>query len=393
MLELLASEEVWNKYLDYKLDLAAPFKAEDMLRTLIEKKEYLPIVQNILDGGDFPLPSKAVISKMSTQKKRVIYMYPKKESMVLKLLTYLLLRKYDRLFSPNLYSFRPGKTAKDAFLRLVRTKDIDKLYCYKVDVSNYFNSVNVDDLTNMLKENIDDDQLLDFLLKLLCEPKVIWDGKIIEEEKGIMAGTPQASFYANLCLKDLDRSFYDRGIPYIRYSDDIIVFAETEEKIREYSDEIEDFLKVKGLSVNPAKEDFRKPGEMWTFLGFSYQDKMIDISPVSLHKIKGKMRRKARALVRWSKRNNKSGDKAAKAFIRIFNKKLLECTGDNELSWSYWYFPVINTDRSLREIDHYAQDCIRYIATGKRTRSRYDFRYEDMKKLGYQSVVHAYHET
>ncbi len=392
MLEQLASEEVWNRYLEYKLDLAAPLKDEEGLRSFIENREYLPIVNDILDGKDFPLPSKAVISKMSTQKKRVIYMYPKKESIVLKLLTYLILRKYDHLFSPNLYSFRPGRNAKHAFLRLAHTPGIEELYCYKVDVSNYFNSVNVEDLNRMLKEVIDDERLLGFLLKLLNEPKVLWNGEVTEEEKGIMAGTPQASFYANLCLKELDRMFYDRGIPYVRYSDDIIVFGRTEDEIRQYSDEIKAFLKVKGLSVNPSKEDYRKPGEEWTFLGFSYKDKQIDISPVSLHKIKGKMRRKSRALVRWSKRNDKSGDKAAKAFIKIFNRKLLECVGDNELSWSYWYFPVINTDKSLREIDHYAQDCIRYIATGTRKKSRFDFRYEDMKELGYKSMVHAYHE-
>ena len=78
MIERLASEEVWNKYLEYKLDLAAPLKDEEGLRAFIENKEYLPIVNDILEGKDFPLPSKAVISKMSTQKKRVIYMYHKK---------------------------------------------------------------------------------------------------------------------------------------------------------------------------------------------------------------------------------------------------------------------------------------------------------------------------
>jgi len=53
---------------------------------------------------------------------------------------------------------------------------------------------------------------------------------------------------------------------------------------------------------------------------------------------------------------------------------------------------VINTDKSLREIDHYAAECARYILSGTRTKARFNVRYEDLKKLGYQSLVHAYHD-
>ena len=103
------------------------------------------------------------------------------------------------------------------------------------------------------------------------------------------------------------------------------------------------------------------------------------------------MRRKTRALERWQKRNALSGEKAAKAFIRIFNRKLFESPDDSELSWCRWYFPLINTDESLKAIDHYAQDCVRYLATGTRTKARFNLRYDDMKRLGYRSLVNAYY--
>lgn len=391
MLEQLADSKTWDKYLSYKTSVCLSDKAEKQLRQFISDKTYSPIVDNILSGGDFPLPHKAVISKASTQKKRTLYIYPKAESTVLKLLTYLLLRKYDHIFSPGLYSFRPGRNAKTAFTCLSSKKDINKMYSYKVDVSNYFNSINVKGMKDMLEETIDDRELLDFLLKLLLNPNVVFENKIIQEDKGIMAGTPLASFYANLYLKDLDYSFTDRGIIYARYSDDIIVFAETEEKIREYADEIKEFLNSRSLCVNPSKEEYTKPGQRWVFLGYSYQDGKIDISQVSLKKLKAKMRRKSRALVRWSNRKGIDRQQAAKAFIRIFNSKLFEYSEDNELSWCHWFFPVINTDESLHELDRYAQDCIRYIATGRRTKKRFDFRYEEMKKLGYRSTLNYYY--
>ena len=64
----------------------------------------------------------------------------------------------------------------------------------------------------------------------------------------------------------------------------------------------------------------------------------------------------------------------------------------NELSWSRWFFSVINTDKSLHEIDLYAQDCIRYIISGSRKKTRFRVTYDDMKALGYRSLVHEYYE-
>lgn len=103
------------------------------------------------------------------------------------------------------------------------------------------------------------------------------------------------------------------------------------------------------------------------------------------------MRRKRDALARWCKRNGFTGEKAARAFIRIFNRKLLESPRDNELSWSSWFFPVINTAGSLHEIDLYAQDCLRYLISGTHKKSRFNVRYADLKALGYRSLVNEFY--
>ena len=343
-------------------------------------------------GGAFPLPKKTVISKMSSSKKRTVYTYPLRENTVLKLLTYLLLRKYDGLFSDGLYSFRPGKTAKDAVRKLMRIKGIRQMYSYKVDIHNYFNSVPVEKFLPILQDALSDDQrLFSFLSSLLTEPRVIDHGKEITEQKGIMAGTPLSAFYANLYLRGLDSHFEEAGVPYARYSDDIILFAETEEELQKHARYVKSYLFDFGLTVNPDKECFATPSDGFTFLGFYCSQSEIDIAPATVKKLTGKMRRKTHALMRWRKRNGLSGEKAAAAFIRIFNRKLLDHGDDNELTWSFWFFSVINTTKSLHQIDLYAQDCIRYLVSGKRTKARYNVRYEDLKALGYKSLVHEYY--
>ena len=131
---------------------------------------------------------------------------------------------------------------------------------------------------------------------------------------------------------------------------------------------------------------------MWTFLGICYRDGVIDVAPASVEKLKAKMRRKTRALVRWQARKGATGVNAAKAFIRVFNRKLFENPVEHELTWVRWYFPLINTADSLKIIDEYSQSCIRYLATGTHTKAAYNFRYEQMKELGYISLVNRYYK-
>lgn len=208
-----------------------------------------------------------------------------------------------------------------------------------------------------------------------------------------MAGTPQSSFFANLFLADLDRHFADQGVPYARYSDDIILFAPTPKEVDAHAAYIRDYLATHGLCINPAKECTAAPGDGFTFLGFSCVKDRVDIAPVTVRKLKQKMRRKRDALARWQKRSESDPVRAAKAFIRVFNRKLLESPRDNELCWSNWFFPVINTTDSLHEIDLYAQDCVRYLLSGRHTKARFNVRYEYLKELGYHSLVHEYYNA
>ncbi len=392
LLDCLASWESWEAFYAYKTGLACPKAFTAKLREFIDREAYLPVCSAISRGDPFPLPRKAVLSKLSTGKKRTVYTYPEAENTVLKLLTWLLLRRYDGLFSPGLYSFRPARTAKDALRSLRAVPGLGEMYAYKADIHNYFNSIPVQRFLPVLEAAVGEDGSLYALLRrLLEEPRVLTPSGVVTEGKGIMAGTPLSAFYANLYLMDLDRSFEEMGVPYIRYSDDILLFAPDKRTAEDCASRIRRWLTDRGLSLNPEKEALTPPGEGWTCLGFYCRGDVVDIAPATVEKLKGKMRRKTRALRRWADRTGAEGERAAAAFVRVFNRKLLESAGDNELTWARWFFPVINTDASLREIDRYTQDCLRRLISGKNTKARYQVRYADLKALGYRSLVNAYY--
>ena len=391
LLSYLSDKSVWIEYFEYKVknEHLEGKQVKELFR-FIRNEEYIPILDKILTTG-FSIPTKKKIQKIGTTKKRVVYIFPKEENDLLKLLTYLLIRKYDSIFYSNLYSFRAGYGVKDAFKRILSIPNIENYFTYKVDISDYFNSIDLNILLPKLYELLKEDiELYNLIEKLLSNPYVEEESVIKEEIKGVMAGSPIAAFLANFYLREVDKSF-ENDI-YCRYSDDIILFAKTQEELEEKKHKLLQLLEDHHLKINTSKEVITHPHEQWTFLGLKYDAGNIDISDVSVKKLKDKMRRKSRALIRWSRNKNLESINAVKSFINSFNKKLYNNTATHEMTWARWYFPLISTDKSLKIIDNYMQECIRYIATKKHTKSAYNFKYSKMKELGYQSLVNNWYK-
>ena len=395
LLDILSDERVWIDFYELKVD-PTYFRIADaqQLFQFVRQKRYLPVIEKIRSGEGLSVPQKKRIAKADSSKKRIVYSLPEDESMVLKLLTWLMIRNYDSFFSNNLYSFRPGYGVKHALKRILNNPESSQYYSYKLDVRNYFNSIDVDLLLPILKELLSDDRpLYEFLARQLSDQRVIDDGELIEEKKGVMAGMPYAVFLANVFLTPMDRMFeHIPGVVYCRYSDDIIIFSKDKDTLNKAKEILHEFLREFNLEINTDKEIETQLGEPWTFLGFECDGKTIDVSKVSVQKLKSKMKRKAKALRRWAEVNGKDGWMAARAFIKHFNKKLYTSERNSEVNWSWWYFPLITTDRSLKKIDTYMQDCVRYVTTGKRTKAKYNLRYKQMTEYGMHSLVNMWYK-
>ncbi len=388
LLDELRREEVWQ-------DLRADKKEHNQLSKrelkeldlFIEEKKYLSLAETF----SFDYPVRKTITKLGSDKKRTVYVYSAEETWILKLLAYLLY-KYDDKITDNCYSFRRNMTAKVAFDNIRKISGLDERWVLKTDIHDYFNSIDVEQLLAVLKEVIDDDpQLLSFLTELLRQDKCWLNGELIEEKRGAMAGVPLASFFANVYLMSLDKLFADRGIPYFRYSDDIIIFLESEEELKEGYQLLIDHIGKKKLTLNEKKTETVRPHEPWSFLGFCYRDGKIDLAKATVEKMKGKIRRKARSLYRYRARKDADFDKVARIMIRSFDLKFYDLTGNNDFTWTRFYFPVLTTSEGLREIDEYLVRYLRYLYSGRQYKGNYKVTYEHLKELGYTSLVNEFY--
>lgn len=393
ILDLIKDKSEWLNFYNYKLDRGHLTKEEqEELEKFINEERYVRLASMIKNKDfNFTIPIKKIINKMGTNKKRIVYHYDDEENMILKFITYHLY-KYDETMCDNCFSFRKNKGVKKAIDSIVSNSNINDMVCYKVDIKNYFNSINVDKLITILKRIIEDKELLEFMIKLLTLDKAIFQGEVIEEKRGAIAGVPFSPFLANVYLKELDQYFYDNKIVYARYSDDIIVFADNMEQLDEYKKHINEFILKMDLEVNKEKEYIFNKQESWNFLGIEYLNGKIDLSKNTIDKIKGKIKRKARAIYRWKVKKQVEDYKAMKVLTNCFNYKFFKIKDSHDLTWSRWFFPLINTDKGLKIVDEYLQQYLRYLSTGKHNKSNYRIRYKELKNCNYRSLVNEYYK-
>ena len=394
ILTQLTRQEAWEEFLAYRL-MKGRFNwhAFDEADRFVEQEAYLHLAQRIAQGEGLGIPTKKIVNKMGSGKKRVVYSFAPDEMVILKLIAFRLYQ-YDACFTPNCYAFRRGVKASDAIFSIRRAIGDRKMWAYKLDIHDYFNSISIDILLSMLEEMLADDlPLYRFFEKMLTDNRVVSGGETITERHGVMAGVPTAPFLADVYLKEVDRYFHDAHVIYARYSDDIILFAPDRETLMAYKAQMAEFLTKYRLEVNPDKEKIYSPDDAYEFLGFRCHAHDIDISEATKKKMKGKIKRATKSLMRWRIRNHMEPEKAMKGLINHFNRVFFESDDTETLTWARWFFPVINQTDGLKEIDHYLQQNIRYLGTGKHNKSNYKTDYAQLKQMGYKSLVNEYYTT
>lgn len=397
IIDRINSIEEWQTFLNFKISSKSlSISEEKELVKFIDNKRYEYYYELIKDNN-FPsdFPCKKVINKSGTDKKRIVYSFSNEENIVLKFIAFNLYQ-FDYYFNYNCYAFRRHYGVKDAIIKFKGNEEYAKKYCFKVDISNYFNSIDIDILLKKLvfvREQ--DEELFRLFEKILREDRVYENGNIVSDSHGAMAGMPCSPFFANVYLSDVDKYFEEYGVEYFRYSDDVLIFADGKEDMEKIMNIFLTKVKENKLRLNESKVSLSKPYEPFEFLGFSYNKGIIDISDNTKRKLKSKIKRKANALRRWQRKKNLSSDKAAIGFIKAMNCKFYGGKNNGnvqeDFTWCRWFFPNIMVDTSLIEIDKYMQEYIRYIITGRHYKGNYRITYEQMKEWGYRSLVHEYY--
>jgi RNA-directed DNA polymerase len=112
------------------------------------------------------------------------------------------------------------------------------------------------------------------LLKLIgryLRAGVMVDGLCQPSEEGTMQGGPLSPLLSNIYLDDLDKELEKRGLPFVRYADDFVIFTKTEVAAQRVYASIERFLDEKlKLVVNHDKSRVRATDSL-EYVGYEFR--------------------------------------------------------------------------------------------------------------------------
>ena len=160
---------------------------------------------------------------------------------------------YEPLFAEGSYGYRPNRSAKDAILKVKEYAEQGYTFAVVLDLSKYFDTLNHEILINLLRKNIKDERVVQ-LIKRYLKSGVMENGVVIDTEEGSPQGGNLSPLLANVYLNEFDQEFLKRGVPCIRYADDIVLLAKskraTERLLESSTKYLEERLK---LTVNREK--------------------------------------------------------------------------------------------------------------------------------------------
>lgn len=198
---------------------------------------------------------------------------------------------YEPLFSESSFGFRPGRSAHDAILTAKGYMEEGYVYAVDLDLSKFFDTLNQDMLMEFVREVVKDKTLALLIKRFIKAGAVMPDGLRVATDEGTPQGGPLSPLLANIYLDRFDKLMESRGLRFIRYADDIVVFVRTKRASERVMESCVNFLEGKRmkLKVNREKSSFGSPQNM-KILGFKlFQRKgvvYISVHPKSIKRFK-----------------------------------------------------------------------------------------------------------
>jgi RNA-directed DNA polymerase len=198
---------------------------------------------------------------------------------------------FDPHFSESSFGFRPGRSAHGAIKQIQVTMRAGYRWCVDMDLSKFFDRVQHDVLLARVSRRVRDKRLLKLIGRYL-RAGVMVDGVVQASHEGTMQGGPLSPLLANILLDDFDKELEKRGLRFVRYADDFLVFTKTEIAAKRAFISVGNYLTRKlKLVVNQQKSRVCRTAGV-EFLGFEFHGSggKARVSAKNLAKFKEKVR-------------------------------------------------------------------------------------------------------
>lgn len=281
--------------------------------------------QQLLEGTYHPGPARRVSIPKPDGGERHLGIPNVVDRLLQQAILQILTPMFDPAFSESSFGFRPKRSAHGAIKQIQQTIRDGYRHCVDMDLSKFFDRVQHDVLMTRVSRKVHDRRLLKLIGRYL-RAGVMVDGVRQPSPEGTMQGGPLSPLLANILLDDFDKELESRGLRFVRYADDFLVFTRTSAAAQRVYLSVGRYLTRKlKLVVNQQKSRVCRTDGV-EFLGYQF------------HGFGGQIRVSAKSL-------------------RKFDQQLRELTRRNR---------GMSMSRRLRELSRYLRGWLGYFALEQR---------------------------
>ena len=190
-------------------------------------RENWPAVrQQLLDGTYRPGPVRRKTISKEGGGERLLGIPNVLDRLIQQAICQVLTPIFDPDFSESSFGFRPGRSAHGATKQAQRTIRQGYVHVVNVDLSKFFDRVQHDVLMSRVGRKVHDRLLLRLIGRYL-RAGVMVEGVLQPTQEGSPQGGPLSPLLSNILLDDLDKELEGRGLRFVRYADDFLIFVKS----------------------------------------------------------------------------------------------------------------------------------------------------------------------
>jgi RNA-directed DNA polymerase len=243
-------------------------------------------------------------------------------------------------FHDSCHAYRPRRGAETAIDSLAQAMSSGFVFVAETDIRYFFDTIRHQHVIEMLRELAPEYSRSWLLQSALRINAGFWPTK-----KGLAQGSPLSPLLANVALIQFDRTVSSHGARLIRYADDMLMLATSQQKAEQTLNLASKTLQPIGLSLHPKKTrvlDSRT--EEFEFLGFRFQPDRVAPTTQNWNRLHEEIRRlcSVDTQMAWNERIDRIN-----GLLRSFA----------------WYYQKADCGRMLWNLDHFIREQIKGLST------------------------------
>lgn len=365
-------QELYRTKIEFKASPGIDKINKDVFNKRFDKDIEIIIKKVHAKSYNFSYYLERLISKGRDKNPRVLSIPTIRDKITLKAIADFLVQTHEEAVSRELVHTKIYNIKNDIFSNKFDT-------FLKIDIQNFFPSINHDQLLKIIKRKIHVKAFL-ILLEQAIKQKTILkstkETKKYSETKGVPQGLSISNILSDIFMQDIDKKYKSfSGIKYYRYVDDILILCKQGEEKLFYKKIEKDFKKkylvIHDLQKGSNKTDYGLISEGFNFLGYLYQDNKLTVRPSSIEKLEN-------SIIKIFAQYKYAAQPNLKWLEWVLNLKITGCRVDGKKYGWLFFFSQIDDIELLFRLDKFVDLILK--------------KFQITQKCEIKKFVRSYHE-